>query len=237
MLADFRAWLQQAAASPAPPPDEPEPIDLHTLLGQFVALKHEINLLTKAARTQQEQNAETLRQLGQAVDALKRAEPSEERDDEKLRPLLKSLLDVADALGLARREVRRVQEAAATLISQTGGPAKAPAAPFWSRWFTKRQAAGPNREAAVEQIQQFLESVITGYTMSLQRVERALQQHELEPIPATGEPFDPERMEVVEAVAASGRPAGEVIEEVRRGYLWRGRVFRYAQVSVAKREA
>ncbi len=41
-------------------------------------------------------------------------------------------------------------------------------------------------------------------------------------------------MEVVEAVAESGRPAGEVIEEVRRGYLWKGRVFRYAQVRVAK---
>jgi len=38
----------------------------------------------------------------------------------------------------------------------------------------------------------------------------------------------------VEAVLDSGRPAGEVIEEVRRGYLWNGRVFRYAQVRVAK---
>jgi molecular chaperone GrpE len=86
----------------------------------------------------------------------------------------------------------------------------------------------------VQQVQQFLESVITGYTMSFQRVERALQQHGLETIPAAGRPFDPERMEVVAAVADSGRPAGEVVEEVRRGYLWRGRVFRYAQVSVAK---
>ena len=41
-------------------------------------------------------------------------------------------------------------------------------------------------------------------------------------------------MEVVEAVADSGRPAGEVIDEARPGYLWNGRVFRYAQVRVAK---
>jgi molecular chaperone GrpE (heat shock protein) len=47
-------------------------------------------------------------------------------------------------------------------------------------------------------------------------------------------PFDPELMEVVEAVADSGQSAGEVIEEVRRGYLWHGRIFRYAQVRVAK---
>jgi molecular chaperone GrpE (heat shock protein) len=40
-------------------------------------------------------------------------------------------------------------------------------------------------------------------------------------------------MEVVEVVPDGGR-AGQVVEEVRRGYLWRGRVFRYAQVKVAR---
>jgi len=70
--------------------------------------------------------------------------------------------------------------------------------------------------------------------MSVQRVERALRQQGLEPIPAVGEPFDPERMEVVEAATGTGRPSGEVLEEVRRGYLWNGRVFRYAQVRVAR---
>ena len=44
----------------------------------------------------------------------------------------------------------------------------------------------------------------------------------------------PERMEVVEVVSDSDRPSGEVVGEVRRGYLWRGCVFRYAQVRVAK---
>jgi molecular chaperone GrpE (heat shock protein) len=56
----------------------------------------------------------------------------------------------------------------------------------------------------------------------------------LEPIASAGQPFDPERMEVLEAVGDTGRPAGEVVEEVRRGYLRDGRVFRYAQVRVAK---
>ena len=77
-------------------------------------------------------------------------------------------------------------------------------------------------------------SLVTGYTMSLQRVERALRQHGLEAIPSAGERFDPERMEVLEAVTDSGRPAGEVVEEIRRGFTWNGRVFRYAQVRVAK---
>jgi molecular chaperone GrpE len=72
--------------------------------------------------------------------------------------------------------------------------------------------------------------------MSVQRVERALQQTDLEPIAAVGEPFDPEQMEAVEVVVEPGREFTEVIEEVRRGYLWRGKVFRYAQVRVARPE-
>ena len=70
--------------------------------------------------------------------------------------------------------------------------------------------------------------------MSLARVDRAIEQAGLEVIPAAGEPFDPERMEVVEVAGGTGRAAGEVIEEVRRGYLRGDAVFRYAQVKVAR---
>ena len=86
----------------------------------------------------------------------------------------------------------------------------------------------------VDRVRQLLLSLATGYTMSMQCVERTLRQHELEPIAAVGQSFDPEQMEVVEAVTDSGRPNGEVLDEVRRGYLWNGRVFRFAQVRVAK---
>jgi molecular chaperone GrpE len=249
VLADFRSWLQQAAATAAEPTPAPkaEPIDLHTLLGQLVALKHEVNLQTKAARAQQEQNTEALRQFGQAVEMLQQAETraaaaDQFGEDELVRPLLKTLVDVADALGLARREVQRIRAKVMAALEQPAAAESAPEPPrasWWSRLFGGAAEPRPQPERArapelAQQVRQFLESVITGYTMSLQRVERALHQHGLEAIPAAGQPFDPERMEVVAAVADSGRPAGEVVEEVRRGYLWRGRVFRYAQVSVAK---
>jgi molecular chaperone GrpE (heat shock protein) len=41
-------------------------------------------------------------------------------------------------------------------------------------------------------------------------------------------------MEVAEVVSEPGRTGTEVLEEVRRGYRWRGRVFRPAQVRVAR---
>jgi hypothetical protein len=92
-----------------------------------------------------------------------------------------------------------------------------------------RQAKDAN-----DRIRQLLASLATGYTMSLQRIERTLRLHGFETIAAVGQAFDPEQMEVVEAVVDSGRPNGEVLSEVRRGYLWNGRVFRFAQVRVAK---
>jgi molecular chaperone GrpE len=287
VLAEFRTWLQENLASggrepPAEamcreltPPARPEAPDLHTLLGQFTALRHEVNLQTKAARAQQEQNTETLRQLSAAVEALQEVPDAD--TDEVLRPILKAMLDAADALALAQREVRRVQKkllpaldemasAAQTDIEPVPEPDRpmATAAPLslLARWLGLDETLRDERDRlaawktelrarhvsqlrelkheltragkAAEMVRRSLESVLTGYGMSLQRLERMLQQQGLEAIPAVGERFDPERMEVIEVVTDSGKPAGEVIEEVRRGYLWRGSVFRFAQVKVAK---
>jgi molecular chaperone GrpE len=241
VLADFQTWLSDLAS--APPAAEPAPapaIDLHTLLGGFVALRHEVNLQTRATRAQQEQNAETLRQLGEALGALRQSpQPSE---GEAARPLLKTLVDLYDALALAEREVRRVQEAVLpaleALVAALVSAAEAPRRSFWARWFGAAPADGAERgrqaREAGERVRGMLASLATGYTMSLQRLDRALRQHGLEPMAVVGRPFDPERMEVLEAVADSGRGPGEVLDEVRRGYLQDGRVFRYAQVRVAR---
>ncbi len=242
VLADFQTWLRDLASAPPSAEAAPSPaVDLHTLLGGFVALRHEVNLQTRATRAQQEQNAEALRLLGEALEALRRSpQPAQE---EATRPLLKTLIDLYDALALAEREVRRVQEAVLpaleAMLAALSPPAEAPRRSIWARWFG---AAPPAEDAerarqareAGERVRAMLASLATGYTMSLQRLDRALRQHGLEPMAVVGAPFDPERMEVLEAVADSGRKAGEVLDEVRRGYLWNGRVFRYAQVRVAR---
>jgi molecular chaperone GrpE len=251
VLADFRDWLGAVVSGETdgagPPPGEG--VDLHMLLGQFLALRHEVNLQTRAVRSQQEQNGETLRQLSQALAALRQA-PTETAPDDRVRSLLKTLVDLYDALALGTREVKRGEEALGALLDQVGAwqepPGPAPRS-FWARLFgggeqeaarerageEARERADRDREA-LSRVRQGLAALVTGYSMGLQRVERALAQQGLEVMPAVGQPFDPERMEVVEAVTGSGRPAGEVIEEVRRGYLYNGRVFRYAQVRVAR---
>lgn len=256
VLADFRAWLTSLNTPPPPPsPTKGEgggggavTIDLHTLLGQFIAVRQEVNLQTRAVRAQQEQNAETLRQLTLALDTLRQSqarveETRQQASDEAVRPLLKTLIDLYDALALAGREMQRMSETVLPGLEQLTTAADSGAdipRSLWTRLFGFSTSSPAQRERerlvrdSAERIRQQLASLVTGYTMSLQRIERALRQHGLEAIATAGERFDPERMEVVEAVAASGRLSGEVIDEVRRGYLWNGRVFRYAQVRVAK---
>lgn len=97
------------------------------------------------------------------------------------------------------------------------------------------QAARQRQIAELAQpVCQGVQSILIGYRMSLQRLERTIAQHGLEPIATVGEVFDPERMEALEVIRDSGRPAGEVTDEVRRGYLWHGKVFRFAQVRVSQ---
>jgi molecular chaperone GrpE len=285
ILADFRRWLETQSAPPAvprldqdSPPVEAPAIDLATVLSHFIALRQEVTLQTRSVRAQQEQNAEVLRQLQQALDLLQQShfrneQLTQQGQEERVRPLLKTLVDLYDALFLAGREIQRTQAGLVSLMEPLGAldesegqplpelPVAPPSRPFWSRWFlsptadaalrssqdqTQQAIARLHRERREKQerlqqarttcqrVAEALESLIAGYTMSLQRIERALRQHGLQVIPTVGEPFDPEHMEAVEPVRGSGRPAGEVVEEIRRGYLWNNRVFRFAQVRVAR---
>ena len=58
---------------------------------------------------------------------------------------------------------------------------------------------------------------------------------QIERIPCEGRPVDPERMIVIEVVDDPDRPPGTVVKELRRGYTWKGRLLRYAEVQAAAR--
>jgi molecular chaperone GrpE len=244
LLADFRAWLQEASVA-APAPEPAAPPDWSSVLQQWIALRQEVNLQTRASRAQLEQNGQVLDEVARAIDLLQRANApaGPERQDERVRGLLKVLLDVYDSVALGRREVQRQREAVPERLKAAPEP-QVPL-PWWARWLGLQAAVERGLEPvrtwlqtqALEEVQvqrQKLDAVLVGYQMGLQRLERMLAQHGLEPIECVGEPFDPERMEVVEVVRDAERNGTEVLEEVRRGYLINGRVFRFAQVRVAR---
>ena len=261
LLADFRAWLQSplSVGERADGADADGPkFDVATVLQQFIALRQEVNLQTRASRGQLEQNAQTIVMLQESLGTLQRQQHQfEDADhaaqDELVRPLLKTLIDAHDALSLAERQVCRLLDAWAGLATRPTDPVEAPPViklkiPHWARWlgldasieaqlaplYAWRQSQQPAADPTAERYRQSVDALLTGYRMSLQRIERALEQQGLEVIACVGEPFDPEVMEVAEVVREQGRASTEVIEEIRRGYLWRGKLFRYAQVRVAK---
>ena len=264
ILADFRAWLQEAnspgpldrdgegRSTPLSPWDSSE-FDIATILQHFIALRQEINLQTKASRGQLEHSVQTLAMMQEALGTIERQQAQLEENrqnvqDEIVRPFLKTLIDAHDALALAERKVRRVLESSPPTSPEDAPPLIKLRIPHWARWmgldasieaqlaplYAWQKARQPVSDPAGERFRQSLDALRTGYRMSLQRIERALAQSGVESFTCVGAPFDPERMEVAEVVREEGRAKTEVIGELRPGYLWRGRLFRCAQVRVAK---
>jgi len=232
VLADFRAWLTTAATSEPQPAGEV--IDLSAIVGHFTALRHEVNLLTKTTRAAVEQNAEALKSL----------QPTAKPED-RTPALLKTVIDIADSLAGALKQVERGQAAMQELI-EDASISPLPPLPYqpgllqrlvgvkvgWAGWADAVAFRDAARDEALAKLAPLADGLADGYAMSLRRVEAVLPQYGLEPIECEGLPFDPELMEAVEVV--EGTPSGSVVEEVRRGYLRGGSVYRFALVKVAR---
>jgi molecular chaperone GrpE len=211
ILAQFRGWLERLTEDPPIAATVAEPaIDLATMVGAFTALRHDVGLQTKAARTQAEQAAQALALLHDAIDRLG---GSTSPEDSSGSPILVSLIEAADVLYRAERGLERALIAAS--------------APGRRRWFG-------GRDTGSAAMRTNLAGTLEGVKLGRQRIERLIQRHGLEAIPAVGFPFDAETMEAIEVSSNSGQPVGTVIEEVRIGYHREGAVFRCAQVKVAR---
>jgi hypothetical protein len=118
-----------------------------------------------------------------------------------------------------------------------GGAAKTAVEPSTVAGEPTDDAATADRETAWAEIgteagrmADRLEGLVTGYRLSLQRLERILSTCGIEPIACLGQLVDPELMEVVQIVSDATKPPGIVTDEVRCGYRRQGRVYRFAQV-------
>lgn len=247
VLSDFRGWLESLTQLPVVLPSV-EPLHLQTIVAQFTALRHEVNMQTKAARSAVEQTGAALKLLQPDEDEEQETGPEIEvlEDLEHLRPIVKMALDVHDALSVAKKQMEKAKANASDLGEAIGAPpAKSmPRRPgFFARLFGVRNTAtyDGDWEEYIERIEEHCQKlhdqfsgVADGYTMSLRRIERVFPQLDLEPIHCEGQPFDPESMEVLDTEPHGELPSGTVLEVVRRGYHWQGKLFRYAQVKVAK---
>jgi molecular chaperone GrpE len=74
---------------------------------------------------------------------------------------------------------------------------------------------------------------IEGIVLLDRKLRALLESEGVTPIEAIGQPFDPREHEAIASVPATGKPDGEVVAEVQRGYRVRDRVLRPAMVAIA----
>ncbi|HEX8861934.1 MAG TPA: nucleotide exchange factor GrpE, partial [Actinomycetes bacterium] len=93
-----------------------------------------------------------------------------------------------------------------------------------------------NFELAVSHAEQSrdFDRMLKGVEMVFGELNDVLGGEGLVAIEASGKPFDPERHEAVVAVEADGVEAGTVMDVIRKGYEFNGRVLRPAMVKVAR---
>ena len=74
-----------------------------------------------------------------------------------------------------------------------------------------------------------------GLEMTLRRLEQLLHSHKVIAVDAIGQTVDPNTMRVSEVIEDSKQPDGIVLEEIQRGYLYKGKLLRLAEVVANKK--
>lgn len=74
---------------------------------------------------------------------------------------------------------------------------------------------------------------LDGFTLILKNAKKRLQSLGLEEIVATGA-FNPAEQEALIHVDSADHASGEIVQVLEKGYTLKGRVIKYARVSVAK---
>ncbi len=92
---------------------------------------------------------------------------------------------------------------------------------------------GDNFERAITYAQDN-DTVKSGLELSYQEFLRILAREGVEPIEAEGEDFDPNLHDAVAIVPASDVEPGTVIEQIERGFLYKGELLRPSRVMVSQ---
>lgn len=79
------------------------------------------------------------------------------------------------------------------------------------------------------------DGLVQGVDMTLRELLRTLERYGLSLIEAEGKPFDPEFHHAVSQVETEEMDAGMVVDVLRRGYVFNGKVVRATMVSVSKK--
>lgn len=217
---ELLAALRDGAALPllegAPPESSTEPgagqgSDLYSLWSAMATLAQEVRVQGRLFK----QLNETLVQSVQ-----ERYAPGEETAPESPRAPRKQELDLLlDLRDRMERGIASARDAAAELA-----PARLPR---WTRWL------GLGRSYA-HRAQEILKALSHSHSLTLARLDEALVAHGVDRITCLDRVFDPQCMTAIEIDETGAAPEGTVVEVYRDGYEWNGKIYRTAQVKVAR---
>jgi molecular chaperone GrpE len=251
ILDRFRQWLDAAHASageqgtlaPGTLSEQEAPardFGIIDLVEEFTALRQEVKLQTKSGRGLLEQTETTLAALRQAIEQFRSVEPKEAQAVWKAgKALAEALADLDEAIERGHREIERARH----LIAELSIRALEDALNDLHRrrsWIRRRLLRAYHgevmdvvrRDSATRH--ELFDSLQEGYSLIQKRLRRAMASEQVERIPCDGNAVDPELMTVLEVVELPDQEPGTVVKELRRGYTWRGRVIRYAEVQAVR---
>jgi molecular chaperone GrpE len=217
-------------------------VGLYQLVEAFTTLRHEVNLQTRGSRGLEDQAKSLLPALQQATEALRSVEPQEAQAAWNAgKSLALALAELDEALARASEQTDRavarwLAEPANELLARLD---ETQARQSWlgrllhGRYFQRlRNQLAITRPRGERQAA--LEAVQSGYRLIHRRLAQNMKAAGITRIRAVGEPVDPEQMIVVEVIQSDSLPAETVCEEIRAGYLWKGRLLRSAEVRATR---
>lgn len=212
ILRQFTEWLDNALAGEEPPAGIPEEIlrgqadqDLDGLFPMQAA----ITALTQEVKLQ----GRSFKQLAETLSPVLQAQAAETRieaEDRAWRQVIDALLDLRERL------VRGLETA-----SQAGAGMK-----LRRRWIPV-----PGLQSARDMVSALSE----GYRLTSERLDEILAGLGIREIDCAGRVFDPQSMRALDTEETDRVDEGTVVAVHRRGYEWHDRIYRPAEVRVARR--
>jgi molecular chaperone GrpE len=80
---------------------------------------------------------------------------------------------------------------------------------------------------------QKLEGLLAGVDLTRKGLEAMLERFNVAPLDTVGQPFNPDEMDALTMEASDEVPANHVLREFARGYTFKDRILRHAQVVVS----
>jgi molecular chaperone GrpE len=78
------------------------------------------------------------------------------------------------------------------------------------------------------------DALLEGVRLTLNEVEKILERHNVQPVKALGEPFDPNFHQAMMQEESEDQPVNTVTQEMQKGYVLHDRLLRPAMVVVSK---